>query len=148
MNIRHTIIKATVKATMVASLIAPVSVGAITVAELQAQINALMAQLQTLQPSSSSSPAACVGVTFTRNLTVGSTGLDIKCLQALLNTSAVTKISTTGAGSPGNETMYFGPSTLSAVRLYQLQQGWIPANLVGPLTRDKLNTWLGKTPIL
>ena len=84
MNIRKTIITATVALTTVA-LIAPAAVGAITVAELQAQINALMAQLNSLQaPSSTSVPAACVGITFTRNLRTGMTGSDVKCLQALL----------------------------------------------------------------
>src|SRR3990167_3630566 len=76
MNIKQTIIKATVVLTAVA-MIAPVSVGAVTIEELQAQINALLAQLSALQTSSTtttgSTPAACVGVSFTRNLTVGST---------------------------------------------------------------------------
>jgi len=68
MNIKQTIITATVALTMVA-LIAPAAAGASTISDLQAQINALMAQLQQLQGSSNGSmPAACVGITFTRNL--------------------------------------------------------------------------------
>ncbi|KKP55047.1 MAG: hypothetical protein UR46_C0009G0004, partial [Parcubacteria group bacterium GW2011_GWA1_33_6] len=142
MNIRKSIITAIVSLTLVA-MIAPVSVGAVTIAELQAQINALMLQLQALQPSDTGGvPAACVGLTFTRNLTVGSTGSDVKCLQALMNTSASTQVALSGAGSPGNETSYFGQLTLVAVKKYQAQQGWTPANQVGPLTRAKLNAWL------
>jgi len=142
MNIRKSIITAIVSLTLVA-MIAPVSVGAVTIAELQAQINALMLQLQALQPSDTGGvPAACVGLTFTRNLTVGSTGSDVKCLQALMNTSASTQVALSGAGSPGNETSYFGQLTLAAVKKYQAQQGWTPANQVGPLTRAKLNAWL------
>ena len=145
MNIRKTIISATVAVTMVA-MIAPVSVGAVTIAELQAQINALMAQLQTLQGTSSTStgnvPAACAGVTFSRNLTVGATGADVKCAQALLNTHGY-QVSATGAGSPGNETTYFGPRTLVAVQSFQAAQGWTPAGQVGPLTRGVWNSWLG-----
>ena len=144
MNIRKTIITAAVALTTVA-MIAPMSAGALTAAELQAQINALMAQLQALQGQSSGSPAVCAGIVFSRNLTVGSTGSDVKCLQALLNTSATTQVSLTGAGSPGNETTYFGSRTLAAVRVYQAQQGWTPANQVGPLTRAKLNAWLAGT---
>lgn len=142
MNIRHTIIKATVAATMVASMIAPVTVGAVTAAELQVQINALLAQLQMLQGQTPGTPAVCVGVTFIRNLTVGSMGSDVRCLQALLNTSASTRVAVSGAGSPGMETTYFGARTLVAVKVYQSQQGWTPANQVGPMTRAKLNAWI------
>ncbi len=149
MNIRKTIITATVALTMVA-MIAPGIASADLLSDLQAQINALMAQLAALQGQTvpaSGSPVACAGITFARNLKVGATGSDVKCLQALLNTSASTQVSTTGAGSPGNESMYFGPKTLVAVQSYQAQQGWTPAGQVGPLTRAKLNTWLsGTTP--
>jgi len=147
MNIRKTIITTAVALTTVA-MIAPMSVGAVTIAELQAQINSLMAQLQQLQVaqgqpvSSGNVPAVCVGVTLSRNLTVGATGSDIKCVQASMNALGHT-VATTGAGSPGNETFYFGPLTLAAVQKYQAAQGWTPANQVGPLTRQALNTWLG-----
>ncbi len=145
MNIKQTIITTTVALTMVA-LIAPASVGALTAAELQAQINILMSQLAQLQTNTTVSgnvPAACVGVSFARNLVVGSTGSDVKCLQVLLNMSASTRISATGAGSPGMETSYFGARTLAAVRIYQANSGFTPANQVGPMTRAKLNAWLG-----
>lgn len=144
MNIRKTIITTAVALTTVA-MIAPMSAGAITVAELQAQINALLAQLQQLQGTQTTSgtmPAACVGVTFSRNLVVGSTGSDVKCLQAVMNALGHT-VATSGAGSPGNETTTFGPKTLAAVRAYQVSQGWTPANQVGPMTRANLNAWLG-----
>lgn len=141
MNIRKTIITATVAVTM-AAMIAPVSVGAVTAAELQAQINALMAQLQVMVGASGSTPAVCAGVTFTRNLTIGASGSDVKCLQALLNTSASTQVAVSGAGSPGMETTYFGARTLAAVKVYQANNGILPANQVGPLTRAKLNAWL------
>src|SRR3989344_4377156 len=144
MNIKKTIISATVAVTM-AAMIAPGLAGAGTIAELQAKINELLAQLQMLQGQPSDTggiPAACIGITFTRNLAVGSTGSDVKCLQALMNTSASTQVALSGAGSPGMETSYFGSLTLAAVKKYQAQQGWTPANQVGPLTRAKLNAWL------
>ncbi len=147
MNIRKSIITATVALTMVA-MVAP-SVGAATIADLQAQINALMSQLQAMQgtPAMGSVPAACVGVTFTRNLTIGSTGADVKCFQALMNAHGF-QLAASGAGSPGNETSYFGTRTLGAVQRLQVAQGWIPASQVGPLTRALFNSWLagGVTP--
>ena len=119
MSIKQTIITATVALTTVA-MIAPVSAGAVTIADLQAQITALMAQLNSLQSSTTTGnvPAACVGVTFSRNLTVGSTGSDVKCLQALLNANGY-PVASSGAGSSGNETTTFGPKTLAAVQKWQ-----------------------------
>src|SRR5581483_6020807 len=83
MNIRKTIITAAVALTTVA-MIAPMGASAITAADLQAQINALMAQLQQLQGPSSGTPVACIGVSFTRYIRVGMSGSDVKCLQAIL----------------------------------------------------------------
>ncbi len=150
MNIKQTIITATVALTMVA-MIAPMTVGATTISDLQAQISALMAQLNSMQGSTSTTttsgslPADCVGVTFSRNLKVGMSGQDVKCLQVVLNMSASTQVSVSGAGSPGMESMYFGPKTLAAVMKWQAQQGWTPASQVGPLSRAKLNAWLAGT---
>ena len=89
---------------------------------------------------------ACTGVTFTRNLTVGSTGSDVKCMQSLLNSNGYT-VATSGVGSPGMETTYFGPLTLVAVRSFQTAQGWTPANQAGPLTRAALNALIGGAPV-
>src|SRR3990167_156660 len=145
MNIKQKITTAVVALTTVA-MIAPMSAGAVTIAELQAQINALLAQLQALQGSTSSMPAACSGVTFVRNLVVGSTGSDVKCMQALMNSHGY-QLALSGAGSPGMETMYFGPLTLAKVQALQAAQGWTPAGKVGPLTRGLFNSWLtGSTP--
>jgi peptidoglycan hydrolase-like protein with peptidoglycan-binding domain len=92
------------------ALLAPAAAGAVTIEELQAQINALLAQLSALQGSSTVSgnvPAACVGITLQRNLMVGSTGSDVKCLQAALNAWGY-PVALSGVGSMGNETTYFG----------------------------------------
>jgi len=149
MNIKQTIITATVALTMVA-MIAPMAANAMTAAQMQAEIATLQAQLNALNSTtttttSGSMPAACVGVTFTRNLRVGMSGQDVKCLQAILNLSASTQVSLTGAGSPGMESMYFGPKTLHAVMIWQAAAGFTPASQIGPLSRAKLNAWLAGT---
>jgi len=154
MSITRTIITTVVALALVAVVAPMVSAQTMTVAQLMAEIQTLQAQLQQLSgttttttgnTTTSGSPAACAGITFTRNLVVGSTGSDVKCLQAILNLNASTQVSTTGAGSPGYETMTFGPKTLVAVKVWQAAQGFTPANQIGPMSRAKLNAWLGGT---
>ncbi len=141
---------------MVMGLVAAVapSAQAATAAELQAQIDTLLAslaglqtQLATLQGTpAAGTPAVCSGITFTANLTVGSSGASVKCLQALLNKSADTQVAATGVGSAGSETTYFGNLTKAAVVKYQTKKAISPAaGFVGPLTRASLNTMLTTT---
>ena len=58
--------------------------------------------------------AATFAGTFARSLTLGNRGEDVRRLQQYLNQKGFT-ISTTGGGSPGNETDYFGAKTKAAV---------------------------------
>lgn len=150
MNIKRTII-ATIAALALVASIAP-QANAATIEELLAQLAALQTQLAALQAGQTGGtttgtvPSACVGVSFTRNLTIGSTGNDVKCLQQILNATGFT-VAATGAGSPGMETTYFGNLTLAAVKSYQASKGFTPANQVGPLTKQALNAYLaGGTP--
>ena len=115
--------------------------------DLQAQINALLAQIAALQAQlasgSSSSSAAC---SFTRALTVGSTGDDVKCLQQYLN-GAGHKVSASGAGSPGNESTYFGALTRAAVAKWQAANGVSPAvGYFGSISRAKYSALAAAAP--
>ena len=56
--------------------------------------------------------------TFTRSLSLGSTGTDVKYLQIFLNDNGFT-VTSTGIGSKGNESTYFGPATYKALIKYQ-----------------------------
>lgn len=64
-------------------------------------------------------PFSVSAYTFSRSLTVGSVGQDVLELQRFLNKDVDTRVSISGAGSPGNETNYFGNATKSAVLKFQ-----------------------------
>jgi len=95
---------------------------AVTVEELEAQIAALLEQLATLQEQladlGGGTPTGECPCTFTRNLYPEMSGDDVKCLQEYLNDTGYT-LADSGAGSPGNETTYFGPLTRAAVKEWQ-----------------------------
>lgn len=72
---------------------------------------------------------------FTRDLTVGFTGEDVRNLQKYLNSKGFI-VSTTGPGSMGNETTTFGPLTRAALARFQASVGITPAvGYFGPITR-------------
>jgi len=106
---------------------------------LQAQIALLMAQVNALQgriaanAGGSGMPVWSCG--FDRNLTVGSVGPDVRCLQQFLNARGHA-VASAGAGSPGNETVSFGMRTRAALAKFQMAQGISPAaGYFGPITR-------------
>lgn len=77
-------------------------------------------------------------MTWSRSLKLGVRGADVKDLQMFLNMCADTKVSMSGAGSPGMETTYFGPATKAAVVKWQAARGVMPTSgLFGPLSRAK-----------
>ena len=93
-------------------------------------------------------PSSVFAYTFTRDLKLGDSSIDVLLLQKVLNMYNDTKIATSGYGSPGNETLYFGNLTKLAVIKFQEKYKsdiLIPNGLtsgtgfVGPLTRIKLS---------
>jgi hypothetical protein len=145
---------------MAVAAFAPSFASADTASDLQAQINSLLATISSLQAqlaASTGGSTVSTGYTFNTDLTVGSTGVDVQNLQKVLNSSADTKVASTGAGSPGNESTYFGSLTKNAVIKFQTKYGISPnAGYVGPITRAKLNsmntgtgtgTGTGTTPV-
>ena len=131
----------------VATLSGPVF--AQTTVDLQAQIAALLVQIQQLQAqlTAQQGGTAVTGSTynFTRNLTVGSTGDDVQVLQQYLNAQGYA-VASSGAGSPGNESSYFGSLTKSALARFQAANSVSPAvGYFGPITRSKIASLGGTT---
>src|SRR3989344_3709222 len=124
-----------------AMLFLPVA-SAQTTADLQAQIAALLAQITQLQAqlNSSSGSTASTACSFTRDLTIGSTGSDVMCLQQYLNTSGF-QVAASGVGSPGSETEYFGTLTKNSLASFQAAKSITPSvGYFGPKTRSYLSS--------
>ena len=56
---------------------------------------------------------------FGNTLSLGANSQEVKLLQSILNLDERTQVSVSGYGSPGQETNYFGPATVKAVRAFQ-----------------------------
>lgn len=100
----------------------------------------------TMTPSTGSSPSSpgSSAAPIARNISLGSRGEDVRTIQRILNASADTRVSASGAGSAGNETAYFGPASVAAIKKFQVKYGIAKAGVagygtVGPKTRAKLN---------
>lgn len=86
---------------------------------------------------------------FTRPIAAGVSSSDVKALQRILNGDPDTLIASSGAGSPGKETNYFGPATKKAIQKFQQKHGLAEPGdegygTVGPKTRAKLNEIAGR----
>lgn len=89
---------------------------------------------------------------FNKNLKIGDRNEDVRNLQKILNKNTVTKVSSSGIGSSGNESSYFGEKTKNAV--IKFQELYAPniltpfgfnsgTGFVGTSTRSKLNSLAG-----
>ena len=92
--------------------------------------------------------ASAQTITFTENLSLGSSDAQVLALQQLLNKDPSTQLATAGPGSLGDETGYFGALTKAAVIRFQdkhASEVLAPAGLtqgsgyVGSYTRAELN---------
>lgn len=120
-------------ASMMLSAAAPL--GAQTVADLQAQINALLAQLAALQGGAS----ACAS--FTQDLTVGSTGSQVVALQQMLVAKGYLTM------PAGTAYGYFGSLTKAGVARWQAANGVSPAaGYWGPKSRAAANVCAAGAP--
>ncbi len=102
--------------------------------DLQAQINALLSQIAALQAQlASQSPSSSAACSFSRDLTVGVKGDDVKCLQTYL------KVSPTSG--------YFGPITQAAVSKWQSDNSVSPtAGYFGAKSRAKYASMVAGGP--
>lgn len=115
---------------------------------LEQQLQNLDQQLLTLEFKVNS----CSFV-FNKNLSKGMTSPDVKNLQMVLNYAPLTQVAETGAGSPNDESTYFGNATKNAVIAFQnifANQILAPNGLtsstgyVGSATRAVLNGLCGQ----
>jgi hypothetical protein len=84
------------------------------------------------QTTTTTTTTTASATTFSRDLTIGSTGADVTALQAWL----ISK----GFSIPAGATGYFGMQTKAAVAAYQAANGITPAaGYFGPITRAKVN---------
>lgn len=85
------------------------------------RVNELQAQLQNDQSSNVANSGQTTNCSsFKQDLFFGDSGKAVKNLQEFLNGNGF-PVANTGPGSPGQETTYFGPATMQAVKEYQRQ---------------------------
>lgn len=107
-----------------------------SVADLQAQINSLLATIQALQAQlvsvgGGTSGGGTTACTFTRDLTLNSQGADVTCLQQYLTRTGHFTFS-------GGATGFFGNITKTAVAAWQAANGVTPAaGYFGPISKAK-----------
>jgi peptidoglycan hydrolase-like protein with peptidoglycan-binding domain len=100
--------------------------------------------------------SSTVSAVFARTLRLGAAGEDVLRLQKLLNSDPDTQIASSGVGSPGNETDYYGGLTEAAVKKFQAKHGVASTGspdttgfgLVGPGTRAKLKEIFGEATVV
>jgi hypothetical protein len=102
---------------------------------LAALLQSLLIQLQILINKLN----AQLVITFTRNLTIGSSGQDVENLQVFLNDNGY-PIATQGTGSPGSESDYFGKKTADALAKWQSANNLPSTGFFGNLTRQQMQT--------
>lgn len=133
----------------------------------QAQVDAIISLLQSFGADATTvanvnasltggtvTTPSTTGIVLSKSLKMGDNNADVKNLQIILNKDAATQVASTGAGSPGNESTYFGSMTKAAVIKFQnkyASEVLTPVGLtagtgyVGAMTIAKLNAVAGGT---
>lgn len=130
--------------------VAPFATSALTAEEVQAKIQALLAQITTLTaqikalqgqavvpsvvPDFSNGGKHRICTLLERNLSQGIRGDDVKELQSFLRQEGYLNAEATG---------YFGVLTSEAVRRWQAAQGVDAVGIIGPKTRERIRVWCG-----
>lgn len=111
--------------------------GPLTRVKLDEAVSSLKPSAPVVPPA----PAAtdCSKIVFSKSLYKGMSDGDVKCLQVVLNKDSATQVASSGNGSSGKETFYFGLLTKLAVIKFQQKYGISAIGAVGPKTRTKLN---------
>jgi hypothetical protein len=107
---------------------------------------AVAPKVAVVTPTAPSPAAVAVSPVFTKSLNLGAASNDVKRLQQLLNSDPDTQIVSTGVGSSGNETEYFGNLTMKALQKFQAKYNIVSSGspettgygALGPKTRAKL----------
>src|SRR3989344_1562821 len=118
------------------------SASALSVAEIQAQIQSLLGQIAALGQSAGQTQSTVVGpvsqqricMMMYRNLSFGSRGDDVVALQEFLRAEGYFSANATG---------YFGPMTAQAVAKWQASQGVSAVGSFGPMSRERVKVWCG-----
>lgn len=125
--------------TMVTTAVPAPRAEAATLGELQAQIQALIAQIQALKGNvpSTSNLGSCNP--FTIDMTLGRSGNEVTQLQKFLINR--------GHQIPAGATGYFGEQTRLALMKFQVANGIYPSTgYFGPMTRGKVNALCATVP--
>ena len=125
----------------------PLAASALSIGDLQAQVQTLLSQISSLQSQQGSQsgvsgtsvtiapsvqPRMCI--TLYRNLSQGTRGDDVSSLQEFLNSQGYLSAAPSG---------YYGPLTRSAVVRWQTSEGIAAVGAFGPMSRERARVRCG-----
>ncbi|MBI2612222.1 peptidoglycan-binding protein [Candidatus Kaiserbacteria bacterium] len=143
MDARSFLIGALFLAFVTVSGAVPAPASALTVAEIQAQIQSLLSRIASFGQPAVQSQSSVVANPIAqhricsalyRNLSIGMRGDDVLALQEFLQAQGYFYATPTG---------YYGRLTAQAVARWQAANGISAVGAVGPLTRERIRIWCG-----